>query len=155
MIVRISKSRLILLAWSILWLLVVPLVHAHPGLHHHGGDTIHDHGAVVHSVFSSDHDDEPIAHEHASSDIDDPSSDRYPYGHAPHLFGQQEISFSLLTASIEWPTVFASTVVAETVDASSLLRQRIVAATSSPPVKHPTSIYLSKALPLRAPPGAL
>jgi hypothetical protein len=49
-----SWSRLMVLAWTSLWMLAVPLFHVHPEADHRHGEVGHVHGGTVHTVWSPD-----------------------------------------------------------------------------------------------------
>ncbi len=60
---RISN---LLRAWTILWLIVIPLFHIHPEIDPHHGQLGHIHLATVHTVFSADLDGEFGHHQDAA-----------------------------------------------------------------------------------------
>ena len=49
-----SYSRLLVLVWVSIWMLMVPLFHVHPEADHRHGDASHAHGGTLHAVFSPD-----------------------------------------------------------------------------------------------------
>lgn len=61
------RSRTVVVAWAVLWLIALPLVHVHPdGAHDHGAAG-HVHGGTAHTVFSPDLPHEYAAHHEASA----------------------------------------------------------------------------------------
>ena len=50
----LSWSRLMVLVWTALWMLAVPLYHVHPDADHLHGQAGHLHGGTVHTVMSPD-----------------------------------------------------------------------------------------------------
>lgn len=132
---------------------MVPFFHVHPEADHHHGDASHVHGGTVHSVFSQDLECE------YTDDIHDPTCPEaahqhlHALAHSGHAFNHPEIEFSLLTVPIDRPlpkpgmTVWGLPAVATTTV------QRGVAIASFPPGTSHTILFLSTALPLRAPPS--
>ena len=146
-------SKMLIPVWASLWMLVVPFFHVHPEADHHHGDAGHVHGGTLHTVFSPDleceYQDEvhdltcpDAAHQHLQARV-----------HSGHALNHPEIEFSLLTVSIDRPlpkqgmTVFGLPVVEQTVT------QRAVAVVSLKLGTSHTILFLSTALPLRAPPS--
>ena len=148
-----SCSRMLVLVWASLWMLMVPFFHVHPEADHRHGDANHVHGGTIHTVFSQDleceyqddvHDPTcpDVAHQHLQSRV-----------HSGHAFNHPEIEFSLLTVSVDRPlpkpgiTAFGLPVIEHTV------AQRAVAVALLQPGPSHTILFLSSALPLRAPPS--
>ncbi len=46
--------RLVVVAWTALWMLAAPLFHVHPEADHRHGEVGHVHGGTVHTVWSPD-----------------------------------------------------------------------------------------------------
>ncbi len=55
-----SSTRMALVLWVSLWMLMVPWVHVHPEVEHNHGDPGHLHHAVTHTVFSDPHPSAPL-----------------------------------------------------------------------------------------------
>ena len=151
---HVSILRSLTVAWSILWLLVVPLVHAHPQTDDRHGNAAHVHGATIHSVLSPDFEGEHETHPRDFADSDETHSQLSVTDHPAHPFSQPEIAFTLLTASDDRPVLTSGVVVADTpAIAPSLDRQfAFVHGLRFRSVISPTVLFLSAALPLRAPP---
>ncbi|WP_413933782.1 hypothetical protein [Nitrospira sp. BLG_1] len=90
----LSWSRLMVLVWTSLWMLAVPLFHVHPDADHLHGRAGHLHGGTVHTVMSPDLECEVESHSSLTADSHDVSTSLVGLGHR-HL----EIEFSLLTDS--------------------------------------------------------
>jgi hypothetical protein len=58
-----SRSRIALLVWLMLWMTVIPFVHSHTGVHGLDTHPHHQHG-LIHTVFSADSDLENHRHQH-------------------------------------------------------------------------------------------
>ena len=63
---NVAWSRIVVLAWVSLWMLMVPFFHVHPEADHRHGDASHVHGGTVHTVFSADLQCEFSVYAHAS-----------------------------------------------------------------------------------------
>ena len=147
-----TQVRILAIAWLTTWMLVVPFFHIHPEADHHHGDASHVHGGTVHTVFSADleceftetvHDSTcpKAAHQHLQSSA-----------HFGHALNHAEFDFSLLTVSIDRPQPKPGIIIAEfPSDKSSTTDQAIVVAALQPDTP-PNIVFLSTALPLRAPP---
>ncbi len=132
---------------------MVPFFHVHPEADHRHGDVGHVHGGTIHTVFSPDleceyqddvHDSTcpEAAHQHFQ--------DRAHFGHAPN---HPEIQFSLLTIPIDRPLPKPGMTVFELPVVERLAAQRAVAVASLQPSTSHSILFLSTALPLRAPPS--
>jgi len=148
-----SCSRLLVLVWVSIWMLIVPFFHVHPEADHHHGDDRHVHGGTIHSVFSQDleceytetiHDPTcpEAAHQHLQARV-----------HSGHASTHPEIEFSLLTAPIDRPLPKPGIAVAELPVAENITARRAVVVASLQPGPSQTSLFLSTTLPLRAPPS--
>src|SRR5690348_1478484 len=151
---NVAWSRVVLLSWASLWMLLVPLVHVHPEVEHNHGDPGHVHHAVTHTVFSA-----PLECEYPS-EVDDfcPSGTHQHVqfnGHHGHSFSHPEIEFAL-AASSATPTVskiFLSplTLIEDLQPPAPIT----IFETASRRDVAPTLLFLATALPLRAPPVPL
>lgn len=138
--------------WASLWMLMVPLFHVHPEADHRHGDARHVHGGTIHTVFSPD-----LECEYASS-VHDPTCPEVTHQHiqtrvhAGHAANHSEIEFSLLSEPNDWPTgkPWVSATVLSIIE-SNQVRPNVSFAPLQP-VNSPTVLFLSAALPLRAPP---
>jgi hypothetical protein len=134
-------------------MLVLPLFHVHPEADHRHGDAGHVHGGTVHSVFSPDLECEYQDDVHDSTCPDAAHQHLQARAHSGHVLNHPEIEFSLLTVSIDrslqkpWMTVFGLPIIEHTAD------QRAVAVALLQPGPSHTILFLSTALPLRAPPS--
>ena len=151
---NVAWSRVVLLSWASLWMLLVPLVHVHPEVEHNHGDPGHVHHAVTHTVFSA-----PLECEEPSEEDDICPSGTHQHvqfnGHHGHSFTHPEIEFAL-AASSATPTVGKIFLSPSTPieDLQSPARITIFEAVSRRDVA-PTLLFLATALPLRAPPVPL
>lgn len=150
---KTSKTRVVLVAWIILWMLMVPLFHVHPETDHRHGNTGHVHGGIVHTVFSPDLACEHTARIHASSCLETDHQHFQASGHFGHAFSHPEIEFSLLGASNDHSVGRPPLTAAGLPEVGSPPVQRVVFTASSLPVVSPTVLFLSTGLPLRAPPS--
>ena len=150
---NIASFRLVVLVWASLWMLMVPFFHVHPEADHRHGDTGHVHGGTIHTVFSPDleceyqedvHDSTcpEAAHQHLQA--------RVHFGHAPN---HPEIQFSLLTVPVDRPLLMAWSTVSRLLVVERPAAQRALAVASLQPGASHTILFLSTALPLRAPPS--
>jgi len=150
---RVTRVPILTIFWLITWMLVLPLFHVHPEADHRHGEAGHVHGGTIHTVFSQDleweykddvHDSTcpPAAHQHLQA-----------RAHSGHVLNHPEIGFSLLSVSIDRPlpkpgmTVFGLSIIEHTAG------QRAVAVALLQPGPSHTILFLSTALPLRAPPS--
>ena len=148
----VARVRILVMFWMITWMLVVPLFHVHPEADHHYGEAGHVHGGTIHTVFSPDleceftitiHDSTcpEVAHEHLQTSA-----------HFGHALNHAELDFSLLTVPIDRPQPKPGIIIAEfPPDGSTTTDQAIVVAALQPDTP-PNIVFLSTALPLRAPP---
>ena len=150
---NIASFRLVVLVWASLWMLMVPFFHVHPEADHRHGDAGHVHGGTIHTVFSPDleceyqddvHDSTcpDVAHQHIPAAV-----------HSGHAFNHPEIEFSLLTVSIDRPLPKPGIPVAELPVVERTTAQRAVVVASLQPGASHSILFLSTALPLRAPPS--
>jgi hypothetical protein len=148
-----SWSRVVVLVWASIWMLMVPLFHVHPEADHHHGDASHVHGGTVHTVFSPD-----LECEYTET-IHDPTCPEAAHqhlqarAHPGHVLNHPEIAFSLLTAPIDRPLPKPGITVTGLPVAENLTAQRAVVVASLQPDASQTLLFLSTTLPLRAPPS--
>lgn len=146
------RVRLLAVFWLITWMLVLPLFHVHPEADHRHGNDNHIHGGTIHTVFSPD-----LECEYAGS-IHDPACPEVTHQHlqarvhAGHAANHSEIEFSLLSEPTDWPTgkPWVSVTVLSIIE-SNQVRPNVSFAPVQPG-NSPTVLFLSAALPLRAPP---
>ena len=150
---NIASFRLVVLVWASLWMLMVPFFHVHPEADHRHGNAGHVHGGTIHTVFSPDleceyqddvHDSTcpDVAHQHLQA--------RVHFGHAPN---HPEIQFSLLTVPVDRPLLMAWSTVSRLLVVERPAAQLALAVASLQPGASHTILFLSTALPLRAPPS--
>jgi hypothetical protein len=148
-----SCFRVLVLVWASIWMLMVPLFHVHPEADHRHGDASHAHGGTIHTVFSPDLECE------YTDNIHDPACPEAAHQHLQvrahfgHAFNHPEISFSLLTVPIDRPLSKLGITVSGLPVVESPSAQRAVAVASLQPGASHTILFLSTALPLRAPPS--
>ena len=150
---KTSKTRIVLVAWGIAWMLMIPLFHVHPEADHHHGKTGHVHGGVLHTVFSPDLACEHAARVHDSNCLGTDHQHFQANGHFGHLFGHPEIEFSLLSASNDHSAGKLHLGSAVHSEGGGLQVHRVVFTSSSPLVSSSTVLFLSTGHPLRAPPS--
>jgi len=148
-----SCSRTLLLIWASIWMLMIPFFHEHPEADHHHGDATHVHGGTIHTVFSPDLECE------YSDDVHDPTCPEAAHqhlqtrAHSGHAFNHPEVEFSLLTVPVDRPPLHPGVTVSVLPVVDSTKPQRAVAVASFQPGTSHTILFLSAALPLRAPPS--
>ena len=131
---------------------MVPLFHVHPEADHRHGDASHVHGGTVHTVFSPD-----LECEYTEI-VHDPTCPKAAHqhlqarAHSGHAFNHPEIEFSLLTVPIDRPLPKPGITVAELPVVERTTAQRAVVVASLQPGSSHSILFLSTALPLRAPP---
>lgn len=132
---------------------MVPLFHVHPEADHRHGDPSHVHGGTIHTVFSTD-----LECEYAET-VHDPTCPKAVHqhlqarAHSGHALNHPEIEFSLLTVSIDRPLPKPGIPVAELPVVERTTAQRAVVVASLQPGASHSILFLSTALPLRAPPS--
>lgn len=97
-------SRVLILTWVAMWIMVFPLIHVHPEADHSHGGSHHQHGGLAHSVFSQDlpcefGNDLHHASEKETHFVGFPG---HTHGHA-HSVSHTEITFSALNPSSDGP----------------------------------------------------
>ena len=149
---NVAWSRIVLLVWVSLWMLMVPLFHVHPEADHRHGDASHVHGGTVHTVFSPDLECEFTETVHDSTCPESAHQHLQANAHFGHALNHAELDFSLLPVPIDRPLPKPGIIVAEfPSDGSTMTDQAIVVAALQPDTP-PNIVFLSTALPLRAPP---
>ncbi len=150
---NVAWSRVVVLVWASIWMLMVPLFHVHPEADHHHGDASHVHGGTVHTVFSSD-----LECEYAEI-VHDPTCPEAEHqhlqarAHPGHAVNHPEIEFSLLSGPVDRPLPKLGIAVAELPVVEHTTAQRAVVVASLHPGAPKTILFLSTTLPLRAPPS--
>ena len=132
---------------------MVPLFHVHPEADHRHGDPSHVHGGTIHTVFSPD-----LECEYTEI-VHDPTCPKAAHqhlqarAHSGHAFNHPEIEFSLLTVPIDRPLPKPGMAVSELPVVERTTAQRAVAVASLQSGASQPLLFLSTALPLRAPPS--
>src|ERR1043165_7068701 len=150
---KLSCSRLLVLGWVSIWMLIVPFFHVHPASDHHHGDDGHVHGGTIHSVFSQDLECEYTETIHAPPCAETSHHPLQSCFHSGHASNHPEIEFSLLTAPIDRPLPKPGIAVAGLPVAENITARRAVVVASLHPSPSQTILFLSSTLPLRAPPS--
>lgn len=149
---KASYSRKLVLLWVSLWMLMVPLFHVHPEADHaHGGEG-HVHGGTIHTVFSQDLECEYADAVHDSTCPDATHHHLQSLAHSGHGLNHPEIQFSLLTVSVDRPLPKPGIAVSGLPTVESPMAQQAMVLDSFQPDSSHTVLFLSTALPLRAPP---
>src|SRR5207237_5218575 len=144
--------RTVIPAWLMIWMVAVPLVHVHPEADHRHGNSGHVHGGIIHTVLSPDLECEYAARVHDETCRGAAHHHLQVSGHPGHAFTHPEIEFSLLGQANDRSAGKPGLTVAGSPEVGSELGQRAVSTASSLPVISPIVLFLSTALPLRAPP---
>lgn len=143
---------MLILVWASIWMLIVPFFHVHPEADHHHGDASHAHGGTIHTVFSPDLECEFTETVHDSICPESAHQHLQANAHFGHALNHAELDFSLLPVPIDRPLPKLGIIVAEfRYDGSTTTDQAIVVAALQPDTP-PNIVFLSTALPLRAPP---
>ena len=132
---------------------MVPFFHVHPDADHHHGDAGHVHGGTIHTVFSPDLECEYQDDVHDATCPDAAHQHLQARAHSGHALNHPEIEFSLLTVPVERPLQKPGITVAGLPVVESTPAQRTVTVTSLHPGTSHAILFLSTALPLRAPPS--
>jgi hypothetical protein len=94
------KPHNLLRAWTILWLIAIPLFHIHPESDPHHGQAGHVHSGTVHTVFSGDLDGEFGHHRDKASSATVSHSGWFLSAEGPYDWkADPELGFSLLNDS--------------------------------------------------------
>ncbi len=140
------------MAWLTTWMLVVPFFHIHPEADHHHGDASHVHSGTIHTVFSADFECEFTETVHDSTCPEAAHHHLQTSALFGHALNHAELDFSLLTVPIDRLQPKPGIVIAEfPSDKSTTTDQAIVVAALHPDTPQ-NMVFLSTALPLRAPP---
>ena len=132
---------------------MLPLFHVHPEADHRHGNASHVHGGTVHSVFSPDLECEYTDEAHDRTCPEAAHHHLHALAHSGHAFNHPEIEFSLLTVPIDRPLPKPGITVSGLPVVESTTVQQTVAVASLQPGTSDTILFLSTALPLRAPPS--
>jgi hypothetical protein len=152
---NVACSRVVLLTWVSLWMLIMPWVHVHPEVEHSHGNPGHVHRAVTHTLFSPTLECESLAQLHDDTCPSGTHQHIQFNGHHGHSFTHPEIEFALVTPSVTATTskIFLS---------PSTLNEDFPSPAPIAISEHsshrdvaPTLLFLASALPLRAPPVSL
>jgi hypothetical protein len=148
---NVSWSRIVVLVWVSLWMLMVPLFHVHPEADHRHGDASHVHGGTVHTVFSVDLQCEFSVHNHASVAHNESRCPLHLIAQPLHGFEHFEIDVVL--ASSAEPQVGKGT----TLDVAAHFSHvpppaRLHAVWQPQPSPSLTNLFLTTSLSSRAPP---
>ena len=97
-----SWSRVAVLVWTSVWMLLVPLFHVHPEADHRHGEAGHIHGGTIHTVWSQDLDCEFDGHQHVDQTGTSAHDHLASVAPSPHAGdGHAELSFSVLNDSTD------------------------------------------------------
>jgi hypothetical protein len=148
---NVAWSRIVVLAWVSLWMLMVPLFHVHPEADHRHGDASHVHGGTVHTVFSQDLPCEFLVYHHASV-VEDES--RCPlHLVALPLHGFEHLEIDMVFASSAEPQVGKGTVLDVAAHSSHAPPPaRLHAVWQPQPSPSLANLFLTTSLASRAPP---
>jgi hypothetical protein len=153
---RGSWSRSMLLAWAIVWMLVVPLIHIHPEIDPHHGEAGHVHGGTVHTVFSPDLDGEFDTHHDMPDGLGTTSPSHVALsGHPARASEYVELGFSFLSDSTDRKLskpLFSSGLFVESIAIPVVVPTPSVAEDST---FTPSLPFLTRDIPSRAPPFLL
>ena len=132
---------------------MVPLFHVHPEADHRHGDVGHVHGGTIHTVFSPDLECEYKDDVHDSTCPEATHQHLQDRVHSGHPLIHPEIEFSLRTVPVDRPLSKAGMTVSGLPVVERPATQRALAVVSLEPGSSRTILFLSTALPLRAPPS--
>ncbi len=147
-----SWFRMMGVRWVSIWMLIVPLVHAHPDAEHTHGDLAHRHHAVTHTVLSASPECED------SFDID---TGNCSAGFHPSTFSIAPHGHAVAHPEDEYPLVVSVTAptIGKIFLGPSISTEDVPSSPPLPISKNTTArdlpramLFLSTALPLRAPP---
>jgi hypothetical protein len=148
----VRPVRLCTVLWLMTWMLVFPLFHVHPEGDHHHGEASHIHGGTIHTVFSQDLECEFQEIAHHSTCPEAEHQHLQASTHVGHALNHAELDFSLLSIPIERQLPKVGIVIAEVPsDGRTTTEQATVVASLQPDTPH-NILFLSRILPLRAPP---
>lgn len=144
--------RVVVLTWTMLWMLAAPLVHIHPEVDHHHGEVGHIHGGMVHTVFSPDLSCEFLTYDHASVATEESSCPLHLI--AQPLHGTEHLEIDFVLASSAEPQVGKGTaldVAAHSFYAHQPPRPSAIWQPCLGP--SPADLFFTTGLPSRAPPS--
>jgi hypothetical protein len=148
---NVAWSRIVVLAWVSLWMLMVPLFHVHPEADHRHGDANHVHGGTVHTVFSPDLPCEFSFYDHAS--VADHESRCPLHLIAQPLHGFEHFEIDVVLASSAEPQVGKGTALDVAAHSSHAPPPaRLHAVWQPQPSPSLTNLFLTTSLSSRAPP---
>lgn len=151
---RVNRGwfRVVVLAWTILWVLAAPLVHIHPEADHRHGAADHWHGGTVHTIFSPDLRCEFLLYDHAVVAADESRCPLHLI--AQPLHGAEHLEIDFVLASSAQPQVGKGTVLdvaARSFYANHPPRRSVTSQPCSGPSS--TNLSLAAGLTSRAPPS--
>ena len=148
---NVAWSRIVVLVWVSLWMLMVPLFHVHPEADHRHGDASHVHGGTVHTVFPQDLPGEFSFYDHASVIHNESRCPLHLIAQPHHGFEHFEIDVVL--ASSAEPQVGKGTALDVAAHSSHAPPPaRLHAVWQPQPSPSLTNIFLTTSLSTRAPP---
>ena len=146
-----SCSRMLVLVWVSIWMLVAPLVHIHPEADHRHGAADHLHGGTVHTVFSPNLPCEFSVYDHASVADDESRCPLHLIAQLPH--GLEHFEIDLILASSAEPQVGKGTALDVAAHFSHAPPPaRLHAVWQTQPRPSLTNLFLTTSLSSRAPP---
>ena len=148
---NVAWSRIVVLVWVSLWMLMVPLFHVHPEADHHHGDPSHVHGGTVHTVFSPDLQCEFSVYDHASVAHNESRCPLHLI--AQPLHGSEHFEIDVVLASSAAPQIGKGTALDVAAHSShASLPARLHAVWQPQPSPSLTNLFLTTSLSSRAPP---
>ena len=149
---NVAWSRIVVLTWVSLWMLMVPLFHVHPEADHRHGGEVHKHGGIVHTIFSADLQCEFSAYNHASA-ADDESRCPLHLITAHPFHGAEHLEIDVVLAFSTEPQVGKGTALDVAAHSSHAPPPaRLHAVWQPQPSPSLTNIFLTTSLSSRAPP---
>lgn len=152
---NVACSRVVLLTWVSLWMLIMPWVHVHPEVEHSHGNPGHVHRAVTHTLFSPPLECESYAPIHDDTCPTGTHQHVQFNGHHGHSFTHPEIEFALATSSATPPISKVILSLSSLIEDLPSPAPIAISEHSSHRDVAPTLLFLATALPLRAPPALL
>ncbi len=148
---NVAWSRIVVLAWVSLWMLMVPLFHVHPEADHRHGDASHIHGGTVHTVFSVDLQCEFSVYDHSSVAHNESRCPLHLVAQPPH--GAEHLEIDVVLGSSAEPQVGKGTALDVAAHFSHAPPPaRLHAVWQPQPSPSLTNIFLTTSLSSRAPP---
>lgn len=149
---NVTRVRILAVFWLTTWMLVIPFFHVHPEGDHHHGDASHAHGGTMHTVFSPDLECEFTETIHDSACPEAAHQHLQTGAHVGHALNHVELDFSLLTVPSDRPLPKLGIIIAEFPSDGSITTDQALVVAALQPDTPPNIVFLSTALPLRAPP---